>query len=38
MRNRRNSVVYYLLFASQKPVANNIVGDIFSKYKDRGAP
>jgi three-Cys-motif partner protein len=38
MRNRRNSVVYYLLFASQKPAANDIVEYIFNKYKDRGAP
>ena len=38
MRNRKNSIVYYFLFASQKPDAKNIVMDIFNKYKDRGAP
>lgn len=38
MRNRNNSVIYYLLFASQKQVPNNIVGHIFDKYKNRGAP
>ncbi len=38
MRNLQNAVVYYLYFASQKPVAEGIVRDIFSKYQDkRGA-
>jgi three-Cys-motif partner protein len=32
MRNRRNAIVYYLFFASQKPVAKHIVEDIFAKY------
>jgi three-Cys-motif partner protein len=36
MRNRNKAVVYYLLFASHKPVAVNIVEQIFDKYKDRG--
>jgi len=36
MRNSNNAVVYYLFFASQKPVAEGIVRDIFSKYRDRG--
>ena len=36
MRNSRNAVIYYLFFASQKPVAANIVRDIFKKYRDRG--
>lgn len=36
MRNSQNAVVYYLYFASQKPVAAGIVGDIFKKYQDRG--
>ncbi len=36
MRNRKGSVVYYLFFASQKPVASDIVSDIFNKYKNRG--
>jgi three-Cys-motif partner protein len=36
MRNSTNAVVYYLFFASQKPVAAKIVRDIFKKYQDRG--
>jgi len=32
MRNRKNAVIYYLLFASQKPVAKKIVMDIFKKW------
>jgi three-Cys-motif partner protein len=36
MRNSQNVVVYYLYFASQKPVAAGIVRDIFKKYRDRG--
>ncbi len=35
MRNSQNAVVYYLYFASQKPVAEDIVRDIFNKYRDR---
>jgi three-Cys-motif partner protein len=35
MRNSQNSIVYYLFFASQKPVAEEIVRDIFKKYRDR---
>jgi three-Cys-motif partner protein len=35
MRNKQGAVVYYLFFASQKAVANNIVEDIFEKYADR---
>jgi hypothetical protein len=31
MRNKMNAVVYYLFFASQKPVAEKIITDIFSK-------
>ena len=37
MRNSTNSIVYYLFFASQQPVASKIVKDIFSKYEKRGA-
>ncbi len=33
MRNSKGSVVYYLFFASPKPVAKRIVNDIFKKYK-----
>ncbi len=36
MRNSKGAVVHYLLFASQKPVADNIVKDIFRKYRDMG--
>lgn len=36
MRNSHNAVIYYLYFASQKPVAEEIVRDIFKKYRDRG--
>lgn len=36
MRNRRGAVVYYLVFASQKPVAQHIARAIFAKYRDRG--
>jgi three-Cys-motif partner protein len=35
MRNSQNAVVYYLFFASHKPVASDIVKDIFKKYKNR---
>jgi len=35
MRNTQNAVVYYLFFASHKPVAADIVKDIFKKYKNR---
>ncbi len=37
MRNTTGAPVYYLYFASQKPVAQGIVTDIFRKYRDRGA-
>jgi hypothetical protein len=37
MRNSKGAVVYYLFFASQKPVAERIVMDIFNKYRLRGA-
>jgi len=36
MRNSRGAIVYYLFFASQAEVAENIVRDIFRKYRDRG--
>ncbi len=35
MRNTQNAVVYYLFFASHKPVSESIVQDIFDKYADR---
>lgn len=38
MRNSQNVIVYYLYFASQKPVAAEIVQDIFTKYRDKGLP
>jgi three-Cys-motif partner protein len=34
MRNTQNAIVYYLFFASHKPVAENIVNDIFKKYEN----
>jgi len=33
MRNSTNAVVYYLFFASQKPVADKIITAIFDKYR-----
>jgi three-Cys-motif partner protein len=33
MRNSTNAVVYYLFFASQKPVAQKIIEDIFRRYR-----
>jgi len=36
MRNTQNAIVYYLFFASNKPVAEGIVRDIFAKYRARG--
>jgi three-Cys-motif partner protein len=35
MRNSRGAIVYYLFFASRKPVASKIVKDILKKYKGR---
>jgi len=32
MRNSMNAVVYYLFFASQKPVAEKIIKELFNKY------
>jgi three-Cys-motif partner protein len=37
MRNSRGAIVYYLFFASQKPTAQNIIEDIFAKYRNRMA-
>lgn len=37
MRNSNGAVVYYLFFASQKAVAEEIADDIFKKYEGRGA-
>lgn len=36
MRNSVGAVVYYLFFASQVGVAQDIVNDIFKKYRERG--
>ncbi|MCX7887740.1 MAG: three-Cys-motif partner protein TcmP [Verrucomicrobiae bacterium] len=38
MRNSKGAVVYYLFFAAHKPVAADIVKDIFKKYHQRGTP
>ncbi len=35
MKTKKDSVIYYLYFASQKPVAKDIVDDIFKKYGQR---
>jgi len=35
MRNSKGAIVYYLFFASPKPVARNIVEAIFTKYRNR---
>lgn len=37
MKNSRGADVYYLLFASQNPVADHIVNNIFSKHRNRTA-
>jgi len=36
MRNQKGAIVYYLFFASQKPVASDIVTSIFNKYRNKG--
>ena len=36
MRNSTGAVVYYLFFASQKDTAEQIVLDVFEKYRGRG--
>lgn len=36
MRNTKGAVVYYLFFASPKPVAQEIVKYIFDEYRERG--
>jgi three-Cys-motif partner protein len=35
MRNSKGAILYYLFFASQKPVAKKIVDAIFDKYRGR---
>jgi hypothetical protein len=35
MRNSKNAVVYYLFFASHKPVAADIVTQIFNKNRNK---
>lgn len=35
MRNTKGVILYYLFFASQKPVAKKIVDSIFDKYRGR---
>ncbi len=35
MRNSKNAIVYYLFFASQKSVPNDIVTQIFDKYRNK---
>jgi len=33
MKNSRGAIVYYLFFASQQPIADNIISSIFEKYR-----
>jgi three-Cys-motif partner protein len=35
MRNSVGAIVYYLFFASQQKVADDIIKDIFDKYRER---
>ena len=35
MRNSKEAILYYLFFASQKPVAGRIIKDIFNKHRNR---
>ncbi len=35
MKTNSGSTIYYLYFASQKPVAANIVSDVFAKYRTK---
>jgi len=37
MRNTRGAIIYYLFFASPNKTGAKIVGDIFDKYRSRGA-
>jgi three-Cys-motif partner protein len=37
MRNSKRVIIYYLFFASQKPVAGKIIRDIFDKHRKTGA-
>ncbi|MDD5422667.1 MAG: three-Cys-motif partner protein TcmP, partial [Candidatus Omnitrophica bacterium] len=37
MKNSNNAIIYYLFFASQRPVAKKIVDYIFDKYSKVGA-
>jgi hypothetical protein len=37
MKNEQGSIVYYLFFASHKPVADSIVTRVFDKYRARAA-
>ena len=36
MRNKQGATIYYLIFAAHKPVAQDIVTDIFEYYEKRG--
>lgn len=37
MRNSSNSIVYYLIFASQYATADHIINDIFTRFRQRGS-
>jgi three-Cys-motif partner protein len=36
MKNTQNAIVYYLCFASQKPVAEKIITSIFDRFRAKG--
>ena len=36
MRNTKGATIYYLFFASPKKTGNDIIEDIFAKYKNKG--
>jgi three-Cys-motif partner protein len=36
MRNSKGAIVYFLFFAAQKPVSENIIKSIFNKYAPYG--
>jgi len=36
MRNSKGAIIYYLFFASQQKIADNIIGYIFNKYRQWG--
>lgn len=37
MRNSKSAIVYFLFFAAQQPISEDIVNDIFRSYREYGA-